>query len=94
MSEAPISPRQRRPLRNTSNVARPDRRRELTGGVGRGECHLQRRPVAFEVELERLAAADETAHGATQPVLVGLEAVTNAGLHDALAVLELRHQHE
>ena len=35
-----------------------------------------------------------TADGAAEPVLVGLEPMTDAGLHDALAVLELRHEDE
>jgi hypothetical protein len=63
-------------------------------GVRRGQCHLQRRAVALEVELERLAATDETADRATEPMLIPLEAMADARLHDSLTVLELRHEHE
>jgi hypothetical protein len=50
--------------------------------------------MALEVELECLAATDETPHRATQTVLIRLEAVADARLHDPLAVLELRHEDE
>ena len=68
--------------------------RELPGRIGRRECHLQRGPLAVEVELEALTAADEASDGAAESVLVGLEPVPDTRLHDALAVLELRHENE
>ena len=94
ISEAPISPRQRTPLRNTSNARRPDGLRKLSGRVRRGQCHLQGRTVTLEVELQCLTTTDETTDRAAQSVLVCLEPVTDAGLHDSLTVFELRHQHE
>ncbi len=50
--------------------------------------------MALEVELECLATTDEAADRASQTVLIRLEAVADARLHDSLAVLELRHEHE